>query len=83
MNSRQQVDPQDRKCHCNLLASNTWYLTGQTTNKCNSEMMGYAAQSTEILRTRTVCLAEAGSGSGSRTGVELELLPFLDRVVLL
>lgn len=63
-----KLTPQHRRCYCSLPAGNAWYLTCQTTNKCNAEMMGYAAQFTEILRTRTVCPAEAGSGSGSGTG---------------
>lgn len=64
-----KLTPQHRKCYCSLPAGNAWYLTCQTTNKCNAEMMGYAAQFTEILRTKTVCPAEgSGSGSGSGSG---------------
>ncbi|KAF9541656.1 hypothetical protein EC957_002897 [Mortierella hygrophila] len=63
-----KLTPQHRKCYCSLPAGNAWYLTCQTTNKCNAEMMGYAAQFTEILRTRTVCPAGSGSGSGFGSG---------------
>ncbi|KAF8940940.1 hypothetical protein BGZ47_007558 [Haplosporangium gracile] len=63
-----KLTPRYRKCYCSLPAGNAWYQTCLMTNKCNAEMMGLAAKCVKILRTKTVCIAKAGSGSGSGSG---------------